>query len=73
MPSVTTNANMQIVEVAPLLRLRTEGRYQVMLIADKVRVVQNGGRHFAAADARKSIGFRSMAGNKFYCLHMEPT
>ena len=32
--SVTTNADMQIVEVAPLLRLRTERGYQVRLIAD---------------------------------------
>jgi len=28
---------------------------------------------FAAADARKRVGFRSMAGNNFYCLPMEPT
>ena len=28
---------------------------------------------FAAADARKRDGFRSMAENNFYCLPMEPT
>lgn len=34
MSSVTTNADMQIVEVAPLLRLRTERCYQSDSIAD---------------------------------------
>jgi hypothetical protein len=75
MPSVTTNADMQIVEVVPLLRLRAVRCYQVRLIADEAKCAwsKRADGTFAAADARKSIGLRSMAGNTFCCLHLEPT
>jgi hypothetical protein len=59
MSSVTTNADMQIVEMAPLLRLRTERCYQVRLITDEAKCAWSkmaDGR-FAAANARKSVGF----------------
>ena len=37
MSSVTTNADKQIVEVAPLLRLRTERCCQMRLVADEAK------------------------------------
>ena len=75
MSSVTTNADMQIVEVAPLLRLRTERCCQMRLVADEAKCAWSkmADGTFAAADARKRVGFRSMAENNFYCLPMEPT
>ena len=75
MSSVTTNADMQIVEVAPLLRLRTERCCQMRLVADEAKCAWSkmADGTFAAADARKRVGFRLMAGNSFYCLPMEPT
>ena len=75
MSSVTANAETQIVEVAPLLRLRTERCCQMRPVADEAKCAWSkmADGTFAAADARKRVGFRSMAGNNFYCLPMEPT
>jgi hypothetical protein len=55
MSSVTTNAGMQIVEVAPLLRLRTERCCQMRLVADEAKCTWSkmADGTFAAADARK--------------------
>ena len=72
MSSVTTNADMQIVEVAPLLRLRTERCCQMRLVADEAKSAWSkmADGTFAAADGRIQIDGRKQLLLSSYGTHL---